>query len=147
MRWLWAAYLTGVWKDLLTEGLSRDEFAVTVADLLGAVDHDWIFEVQGEKGLQPIGLVTADNRFAGHGIEVHADWFPWASARNILESTVQFLIEKGRDTKIHLYVEESYWPFWQRVWEYKVIKKGCKIHDCYGMGEHAMYYNTPGPFK
>ncbi|MEE9158905.1 MAG: hypothetical protein V3U60_11025 [Gammaproteobacteria bacterium] len=146
MRWLWAAYQMGTWNDVLTEGLSRDEFSTTVVDLLGAVHHDWMVEVPAGKGLRPIGVITAMDRFAGHGIEPHVDWFPWASTRNKLEVSVQFLLKIGHDVKIHLYIREEDQKFWHRVWQYKVIKNGCKISGCYGVGHDAIYYNTPGPF-
>ncbi len=147
LRWLWAAYQMGTWHDVLAEGLSQKEFHNMVAELLGALDRDWIAEIPTANGMRPIALITALDRFSGHGIEPHIDWFPWASTRNKLETSVQFLLEIGRFVKIHLYIAEADAALWHRVWEYKVIKNGCKISDCYGAGKHAIYYNTPGPFQ
>lgn len=146
MRWLWAAYQSGVWKEILVEGLSQQEFSETVTDMLGMVDHDWIVEIKTDKGLRPVGLITGDNRFMGHGIEPHVDWFPWATPRNKLECAIQFIKQTGKETKLFLYIREDL-KFWERVWRYKVLKKGCKINDCYGSGEDAVMYYSPGPFK
>lgn len=146
MRWLWAAYRMGTWNTVLQEGLSQSEFKEVVIDILGQVEYDWVFDVKTDKGLRPVGLVTAQQRFEGNAIEPHVDWFPWATARNRLECSIQFLRDIGREVKIFLYVEEKDEKFWNRVWQYKVLKKGCKIHDCYGTGRDAMMYYTPGPF-
>ena len=146
LRWLWAAYQKGVWNDVLAEGLSQADFKNTVIEILGAVEFDWVFEVRTDKGLRPVGLVTAQSRFAGRAIKPHVDWFPWASPRNRLECGIQFVKEIGREVKIFLYIKEKDDKLWNRVWQYKVLKKGCKIHDCYASGEDAMMYYTPGPF-
>lgn len=145
-RWLWAAYKLGTWHDLLNEGLSREVFREAVVELVSQVQFDWILAVPMETGLRPVGMVFADPRFGGNAIEPHVEWFPWATPRNKLECAIQFLKQIGKDVKIMLYIEEQDDTFWHRVWQYKVLKKACKIHDCYGRGKNAVMYYTPGPF-
>jgi len=136
----------GTWNDLLTEGLSRETFRDAVINLVTQVQFDWILAVPLENGLRPVGMVFADPRFGGNGIEPHVEWFPWATPRNKLECSIQFLKQIGKDVKIVLYIREEDDKFWHRVWQYKVLKKACKIQDCYGSGEHAVMYYTSGPF-
>ena len=122
MRWLWAAYQMGTFFDLLTDELPQRDYAI---DLIGSFDYDWILEVSTSTGLRPAGIVFADSRFSGNALEPHVTWFPWANARNRLECSIQFLKHVGKETKLFLYITKKDEKFWHRVWQYKVLKKGC----------------------
>ena len=143
MKWLWASYQMGVWADLFPENLSREEFRDKVWEILSMVDLEWMLEVKSENGLRPIGVVFAEYRFAGHGIEPHVEWFPWATPRNKLESAVAFLKEVGKQHKVFLYIRDEDLRLWEHVWSYKVLKKACNISDCYGRGVKATMFYTP----
>lgn len=146
MRYFWAAYQMGMWSDLFQENLNRGQFQNSVYELLGSCDMEWVLEVPAENGLRPVGIVVADFRFMGNGIEPHVDWFPWATARNRLEASLTYLKEVGKRYKVFIYATAPNQRFWEHVHRYNVLKKGCKITDCYGAGDDAMMYYTPGPF-
>jgi hypothetical protein len=145
-RWLWASYQMNGWTDILQHGLSREDFQERILTIVGGHDLDWIAEVHTDGGLRPVALFVADYRFGGYAVEPHVRWFPWASPRNKLEIGVKFMMEVGKMTKVFIYPPNSDGKLWERVWRYKVLKKGCKISDCYGKGEDAVMYYTPGPF-
>jgi len=134
------------WKDVMQSDLSRDAFQEVVLQYLGAVDMDWMVEIQSERGLRPIGVILAEYRMDGGAIEPHVMWFPWVTARNKLEACVRFFRETGKLMKVFIYIKAEDDALFERVWRYKVLKKGCKISDCYGKGEDAVMYYTPGPF-
>ncbi len=145
-RFLWAAYQMGGWSDLFAQNLSKEAFAEKMVEILGAVDLDWIIEIEGENGLRPIGIVLGVFRAAGRAVEPHVDWFPWATPRNKMEGAAQFLHDVGKTYKVFLYIESENALFWDRIWKYRILKKGCKINDYFAPGECAEFYYTPGPF-
>lgn len=143
MRWFWAAYRMGTWNEIFPEGLQQDAFSEKVLELVASVDVDWLIE---DSKLRPIGVVLGNFRFGGHGVEPHVEWFDWATPRAKLEAVAHFLRQVGKTYKIFLYITEKDLKFWERVWSYRLLKKGCKISDCYGVGDHATMYYTAGPF-
>lgn len=146
MRFLWAAYQMGGWNDLFAQNLSKEGFTEKMVEILGSVDLDWIIEIQGKNGLRPIGIVLGLFRGAGRAIEPHVDWFEWASPRNKLEGAAQFIHDIGRLYKIFLYIGKEDVLFWDRIWKYRILKKGCNINDYFAPGEGAEFYYTAGPF-
>lgn len=144
--YLYAAYLMDRWDDLLPPHLDKEQFQLTVMEHLGSHHFEWIIECKTSNGLRPVGLVYADFRFNGNGIEPHIHWFDWASPRNQLEGVLAFINDVGKHHKIFLYIPDDILGFFERVYKYKTLKKGCKISDCYGRGRHATMYYSPGPF-
>lgn len=134
------------WNDLLQSNLSRDDFQQAVFTILGHAQFDWIAEVPSATGLRPVGLFIGESRFGDNAVEAHVKWFPWATPRNKLEVGVAFMMEVGKQIKVFAYPSIEDALLWERVWRYKVLKKGCKISDCYGKGKDAFMYYTPGPF-
>lgn len=143
MKWLWASYQMGVWNELFSENMARDEFRDKLWEIVSAVDFDWILEVQHEGGLRPVGIVFAEYRFGGHGVEPHVEWFPWATPRNKLECSIKFLKDVGKQYKVFLYIRDEDLRLWEHVWNYRVLKKACTISDCYGSGVKATMFYTP----
>ena len=147
VRYFWAAYQMGMWEDELPRDLNRDQFYMTLVDIIGEYDMEFVFEVKGPNGKRPAGVLLADFRMKGNAIEPHVWWFPWASARNQLESSAHFLRDMGKRYKVLVYTETKDSVFWERIYRYKgLLKKGCKITDAFGSGEDSMLYYTPGPF-
>lgn len=145
MRWLWAAYQMGTWRELMDEELSQRAFTERMKELIADVDQDWILEARGESGNRPVGLVLATSLASGRSIEPFVQWFPWATTRNQMEGTAAFLREVSKRFKIFVFAEEKSGDFWQKFIHYGMIRRGCKVMDHFSRGEHAMMYYTAGP--
>lgn len=94
IRYLWAAYRKGALDDLhpvFEEDLSQQDFEAAIHKVVS--DNGWFawtfIAEAGERGFLPIGVAFAWSR--GRVIEMaHVVWFPWASPRNIWESSLNF---------------------------------------------------------
>ena len=147
MRWLWAAYEMGMWREKLSGHLSQDGFEEKFLEIASMVSHDWIVEAQGNDGLQPVGLVLGQKVITSvendcEVIEPFVEWFPWATNRNQLEATAVFLKEISKQFKIFVFAAEDAVPFWNRFVRYGLVKRGCKVVDYFSRGEHAMLFYT-----
>jgi len=147
MRWLWAAYEMGMWRDELSGHLSQAGFEEKFLEMAGDVAYDWILEAQGSDGLQPVGLVLGQRVMASAEadheiIEPFVQWFPWATNRNQLEATAVFLKEISKNVKIFVFAAEDAVLFWNRFVQSGLVKRGCKVIDYFSRGEHAMLFYT-----
>lgn len=127
--------------------LSVPAFEEKLGELILAAELDWIVEAPtpDNDGMRPVGLILAHACKDGRRIEPHIDWFPWASPRNKFEGIAAFLREVSRQYKILIYVEADQSKFWERLKNYRILVRGCRILDHYSRGEHAMFYYTVGP--
>jgi len=130
---------------MIDEGLKQSAFWERMIEILASADYDWIIEAKGADGLRPVGLVLALSVANGRGIEPHVAWFPWASGRNKMEGSAIFLREHARQFKVFIYACDADEPFWLRMTNYRILRKGCRIIDYYARGEHSMMFYTVGP--
>ena len=147
MRWLWAAYKSGMWRDELSGHLSQDGFVEKFYELAGKAKYDWILEALGDDGLQPVGLILGHKVFTSDDvdkeiIEPFVEWFPWATSRNQMEATAVFLKEISKQLKIFVFAEENATRFWNLFVRLGMVRRGCKVIDYFSRGEHAMLYYT-----
>lgn len=145
MRYLWAAYQLGAWRDLMDVNLSQDVFTDRMLEVIGSASYDWILEARGEEGNRPVGLILGTSLASGRAIEPFVQWFPWATTRNQMEGTAAFLREVSRRFKVFVFAEEASSDFWARFIHYGLIRRGCKVIDHFARGEHAMMFYTVGP--
>ena len=145
MRWLWAAYRMDTWQGVIFDGLNDDAFREDVISIVSAADYAWMVDVPSERGLQPGGIILGRAFGKGRCVEPHCDWFPWATPRNRMEGMAQFLKQVGKQLKIFAFIDQDNRPFYERIHEYRLLTRGCKVIDHYGPGEHAMMFYTMGP--
>jgi hypothetical protein len=144
MRWLWAAYKMDTWDGRLFAGMTQDTFTEDVISIITAADVAHIIEAPGDRGLQPVGIVLARVFGKGRCLEPHVDWFPWSTVRNRMEGSAHYLKSVGRQFKIFLFIDQENLQFWERIHDYRLLTRGCKVIDHYGPGEHAMMFYTLG---
>lgn len=145
IRWLWAAYKMDTWSGRIFDGLNADAFTEDVVSIVSSADVAHVIEAPSERGLQPVGIVLGRVFGKGRCLEPHVDWFPWATARNRMEASAHYLKHVGRQFKVFLFIEQEHLNFWERIYEYRVLTRGCKVLDYFGPGEHAMMFYTQGP--
>ena len=134
-----------MWRELMDEGLTQQGFTERMIEVIGMADYDWILEAHGTEGTRPVGLMLARSFLAGRGIEPHADFFPWATARNKIETIATYLRDISKQYKIFVFVPENETGFWDRMKRYRVLMSGGHVADCYSTGEHARLFYTRGP--
>lgn len=145
MRWLWAAYRMGLWRELMDVGLTQSAFSDRMTEIISTANYDWIMEARGEEGNRPVGLIMATSLANGRAIEPFVEWFPWATTRNQVEATAVFLKVVSKRFKIFVFAHESAGPFWEKFIRHRMIRRGCKVIDHFARGEHATMYYTIGP--
>ena len=145
MRWLWAAYKLDTWAGRMFEGMSQEQFNDDVISIVSAADVAHIIEAPCDRGMQPVGIVLGRVFGKGRCLEPHVDWFPWSTVRNRMEGAAHYLKHVGRSFKIFLFIDQENLKFWERIYDYRVIVRGCKVVDHYGPGEPAMMFYTLGP--
>src|SRR3990167_7912305 len=60
MRWLWAAYQLGMWRDLMDSGLPQPAFAEKALEVIATASYDWVLEAKGIEGMRPVGLILGN---------------------------------------------------------------------------------------
>jgi hypothetical protein len=96
VRFAWAAYKKGAFSSLLKTDLPADEFDVGFQAIVTTRYHGaWTLFADTRRGNMPVGMVLAfyphaDPALAPFMIVADIVWFPWASARNRIETAVYF---------------------------------------------------------
>ena len=138
MRWLWAAYRQGIWRDIMSGDLTAQAFEEKARELINSAPHNWIIDAPGTDGLHPVGIILGQN--LGKGIEPFVTWFPWATNRNQLEAAAVFLRAISKQFSIFVFAAEDAIRFWTLLKHYGLVRQGCKVKDYFSPGEHAMFY-------
>ena len=140
MRWMWAAYQSGMWRDVMAGNLSPQGFEERALEFIGDYADEWIVEAQGDDGLRPVCLFLAQP--VGIGIEPAVQWFPWATRRNKLEAIAVFLKEISKQVKIFIFASDEKVEFWSSMVPYGLVRRGCKVVDYFARGKNAMMFYT-----
>lgn len=94
MRYFWAAYKQGALDEMhIVAGLDAQAFGDEIAqEIVTRYDGAWTMLAETPRGFLPVGAAFA--HWAGIGaawmLVDGVVWFPWASTRNKVESTVSF---------------------------------------------------------
>ena len=102
-RWLYAAYKKGSFKEIERD-LTPQEFIDRFIDNTQIADKIYIPVAQTKRGEIPVGVVLLLEKNA---IDLHAEWLPWASDRNILESSVRIIHDLKKDYNIVITISEK----------------------------------------
>lgn len=141
LAYFWAAYQDGSFADLLMPGLEPETFRDTFIDtFLGGAQYDWVAVSD-----KPLGLFLGNPMAAGRGAEVQVDWMPWTTPRQRLEATATFLRESSKLLKIFIFSDAKSEDFFMRLTRYRMLRRGCKVLNYAGGGEHALMFYTATP--
>lgn len=137
LRWLYAAYRKGSfdWQENLTAAEFNDK---AIQFLLG-FDQTYTLTAATGRGDIPVGLVVA--AVEDHRMQPHVLWFAWASARNKIESAVNFINQMRPIWKVIITVEEKNWGFFTHVMKHGVLDRCGKINGYYGNGNAMIFYS------
>lgn len=138
LKWLWAAYRKGAFA--IDEDLPQEQFKEAIAHYFNG--HNALYmmlaKVQGE--LVPVGIMACQDH--GYRIEPFAVWLPWASARNKLESALNFF-NKIRVTRLGvLFVPEKEILLFEKIARYGILQRRGTVGRFFEDGQFAAIFQT-----
>lgn len=130
LKWVWAAYRKGS-LDALSEYFTNDpgQFTAQWAALLEAEVYVWVMVADTLRGRIPIGLVIGRPFIDDVVIMGNFTWFPWASNRNVYESSVNLVNELRKDINMLFTVEQSAKDLAIWVARHGIIRRVGTLHD------------------
>ena len=130
MKWVWAAYRKGALKDL-SEFFSGDpkEFTNEWAALLDSDIYCWICVADTPQGRVPVGLALGRPFVYGMLLMGNLTWFPWASERNIYESTVNLVNDLRKEAVLLFHVEQHDKEFAVQMCRHGIMRRVGTLMD------------------
>lgn len=117
LPYIWAAYRKGALAPMhgaftrndMTAQQMREAFEQAIHD---RYDREWTMLAETKKGFIPVGMLLAFHQHPVHEVFMIVGdliWFPWASARNRIESAVNFFNSIRKNTAMvdYAYGEEN----------------------------------------
>lgn len=134
VRYAWAGYKSGSLKDmagpLADTGMSAEQFKTTFEAVVTTRYHGgWTLFGETKKGFIPVGMVFAFYSHADHALSpfmIIGDivWFPWASARNKIESAVNFFNRMRNEIPMVDYAHgETNKKFWEMLARHGIVRR------------------------
>jgi len=101
----------------------KDGFAAVFEGLLASNYEVWVMESDTAQGKVPVGFAVGRPFLHGTTLLGSMTWFPWASKRNVYESTVKLLSNLRKDRKMIMHVEFKDKKFAEMVARHGVIRR------------------------
>lgn len=140
VKYIWAAYkMGGMPEDVLPQGLSKEQFMECVVDFVGAVSNIYILR-GSNKGVSDMPIALVASLIIGQRMEPHVTWFPWATSRNKVETSINFINEMRKNYKLHIISSMDDVPFFNHLCRYGIVQRIGKRIGYYANGDHAMFY-------
>lgn len=142
MKWLYAAYRKGAF-EAMPRDMDPKRFREKVEEDMAGFHFAYVLTSRTGRGETPIGLMVGF--ISGHRMEPHVFWFPWASARNRIETMANFFNEMRRMWLILIWCREKDWPFFTHLMRYAILDRVGKVPSFYSAGEDAMLFRSREP--
>ena len=101
-----------------------EEFIVKTSN----ADKIYLIVGKTKRGEIPIGVLFFVER---NIVDLHVEWFPWASSRNIIESSARVLQDLKKDYNIVITIKDNRDHF-ILLCRYGLLRSVGKIHNYYG---------------
>lgn len=154
LKFVWAAYKKGClasmgdgWGD---DKMSSAEFNAAFEQEITSTYHgSWTLFAESRKGFIPVGLVLGfwshpNPRFAPFMIIGDMIWFPWASARNRIESAVGFFHRIRSDIAMVEYARAEHKRFFEMICQHGIMRRIGTSFNVYP-GESTAVFETRAP--
>ena len=143
--WLWVAYNKGAFEELqFADGLQAEQFS----EYMDIVIQNY-YSRDGT-------IVVGEAYFEKHGVNApvcvtfvdksqlaffpHVIWFDWASPRNIIESTVNFLKDLVKDGNVVIFSERKTMFFFSHMARYGILNRRGTLKNYFSDGGDAIIY-------
>lgn len=151
VKFVWAAYkidgLSEFDEKFADKSLSASEFqAAFMEELLSVYHEGWTLIAPTVKGVRPVGMVLGfwahpDPRFKTYLNIGCILWFPWASARNRVESAVNFFNAMRTEVKMVDYVRHKDKKFFEMLARHGVMRRVGTSYNVYP-NQPALIFET-----
>lgn len=141
IKYLWAAYKTGGFPNI-QQGMTMLEFKQASEAQLLSYDVALLLSAYNGGAVRPVGMILG--YLSGHRMEPHATWFPWATARNKLETIVHFINESRRNYLVLVYAWGENQKFFIHLGKYGILKQVALIPHWFGPKEDALFFVSKG---
>ena len=154
MRYIWAAYkggslasMGGVFSE---SGMNAEEFrAAFEVEITTRYHAAWTMFAETKKGFVPVGFVLGfyshpDPAFSPFMIVGDMVWFPWASARNKVESAVNFFNRIRSETPMMEYARGDAKAFFEMIAKHGIMRRVGTSFNVYP-GEPTSVFETRAP--
>jgi len=132
MRWVWAAYKKdslGELSEFFDEDADPDTFNRQFASLLENDLFVWSMQADTPRGRVPVGMVIGRPFVYGTLIMGNFTWFPWASKRNVYESTVNIINSLRDEAPLVFHVEQKDKEFANWVARHGIMRRVGTMHE------------------
>lgn len=114
--------------------------------ILKNYDAAWIFEAETKSGYRPVGV------FCGHILRkvlfvADVIWFPWASKRNKLETTLHFINEIREHLVVMEFAKQNDKKHWEHICKYGVMRRVGTVNDLAATGEPIALFQSRARVK
>lgn len=137
LKYLWAAYRKGSFRELFRDETTQQEFTALWTYMFERTDGGvWILESG-----KPVGFIGArDRSHGGHRVlEPHAQWFPWATPRQRLETIVKYVSEMRKTALLTIFSRMSDKDFYTHVCRYGIARRVGTIDGYFGDDPAALF--------
>lgn len=138
IRWLYAAYKLGGFKGL-PKDMTGAQFDEVVRKFLAMFSD--AFLVYGKAGGKPTGVVTIERGW-NLSVETHAEWFPWASHREIVEAAAKFVADMRDKNTLLIFSEMKDKHFFEHLCRYSLMKRVGHVSPHFRNGETAVLFQS-----
>lgn len=113
-------------------------------ELVQNYDEAWILTAFNQKKIRPVGLVLAfsshwNPTFSPFMIVADIIWFPWATPRNKIETTVKFFSEIRKEIQMVEYAKRDQQKFFDMVCAHGVMRRAGTSYVVYPDQPTAIY--------
>lgn len=152
-RYAWAAYKKGALASLgerFKAKFTPEEFyAAFVDEVKVNYAGAWTLSANTPKGFMPVGIVLGfwshpNPQFAPFMIVGDMLWFPWATARNKIESAVGFFNAIRREIPLVEYADDKAKPFFEMIAQHGIMRRVGTSFNVFN-GRPAAVFETRAP--
>lgn len=154
MKWIWAAYKKGALASMgeafASGEMPASDFATAFEQEIKQTYHaTWTLFAETSRGFVPVGIILGfwshpNPRFAPFMIVGDMVWFPWATARNRIESAVNFFNGVRHEIQMVEYANESAKRFFEMLAGHGVVRRVGTMFNVYP-GQATAVFETRAP--
>lgn len=147
LAYAYAAYKQGAFPGM-PEGLRPRGFDLKFYEAAAFVEEIYTLTARHDGGRRPVGLILAriaEEPDMAPRIEPHLLWFPWATPRNKLETSVKWLAEMRLKYLVLIMTPLKDKIFFTHLCRHGVLRVIGKIHFLFGEDDDGMAYQSTRP--
>ena len=142
LAYAWAAYKVGKFH-LVEDGLDQESFRDAFAKLVLSTYHAvWALKAKTERGVIPVGFAFG---FWLHPAKQETMiinelvWLPWATPRNIIETTANFVTKERKKLKMIAFARKKDKSFLEVLAKHGIVRRVGTSHTIFSDGPATVW--------